>query len=143
MYGQIMLGCIAVAEEGPVGPVQYDASELEDARWFTREDVARAIAYHYDGAPAEWQPLHRQRRPSVTGTAAVGAAVAATAPESNAATTDVGAAVASSPVSTPASDVGVVAASPVPTAAPLSLRVPPRIAVAHNLLVKWLQSGTH
>lgn len=43
----LMIGCVA---ESLAGDVEIDTTELEDARWFTRDDVARMMARtHRDG----------------------------------------------------------------------------------------------
>ena len=46
----LMIGCHAVAENGEI---TMDANELEDARWFTREEVAEAMAATERGEEGE------------------------------------------------------------------------------------------
>lgn len=47
MFGQLMIGCTAVAAQTVDVPLAVDKSELEDARWFTRAEVEAALAPYY------------------------------------------------------------------------------------------------
>mgnify|MGYP000207777784 CR=1 FL=1 len=51
MFGQLMIGCTAVAAQTCDVPLAVDASELEDARWYSRAEVKAAVMSHY--APRE------------------------------------------------------------------------------------------
>ena len=45
---QLMIGCHALADDDGL---TIDTTELEEARWFTRSEVARALQGDDDGAP--------------------------------------------------------------------------------------------
>lgn len=164
-FGQLMLGCAAVAAEPsaadaaasfaadseassaaaaspsqvlPPGcpPLRVDKTELEDARWFSREDVAAAVMAHFapprprsasggaDGPSKRAGSPERFTGGSGSGPSASGAASGGSGSGSGARSTS------------PSRSASATAAA---AAGEMRLRVPGPYAVAHTLLQTWLR----
>jgi NADH pyrophosphatase NudC (nudix superfamily) len=160
-YGQLMVGFVGTAHSDAPEALVVDRTELEDARWFGREEVAAAVAAHFieraprsEGAGAGG----RGRAPSPKPASGSGAAAAAAGPSAAAAADTSTYSTPSTTGSAPDADAPPEAGStavaqaeagalPGSPSAPegaarargQALKVPGPYAIAHVLLQAWLR----
>jgi NADH pyrophosphatase NudC (nudix superfamily) len=151
-YGQLMVGFVGTAHSDAPEALVVDRTELEDARWFGREEVAAAVAAHFiERAPrSEGAGGGRGRAASPTPASGAGTAAAATVDASTYSTPSTTSAPdADVPSVTGSTAVAQAEAGALPGApgAPegaspargQALRVPGPYAIAHVLLQAWLR----
>jgi len=151
-YGQLMIGFVGTAHSDAPDALVVDRTELEDARWFGREEVAAAVAAHFiERAPRSegGGGGGRGRAASAKPTSGSGAAAPAAADTSTYSTPSTTAPEADAP-SVAGSTAGAQAeagALPGSPSAPegaarargQALKVPGPYAIAHVLLQAWLR----